>query len=212
MTGDARAETRGRPDFLSRFLDAVPLLILYFGLAALYAWQASRHPVPTIFTDELELTQLSRSVAETGEAARRGEPYGLPTLVAYVLAPVWWLGTAASAYAAGKVVLVLAMTATIFPAYGLARTVVSKWYALAAAGAAVAVPALAYSPILVEEPLAYPLSTLSLWLIVRLLAHPTWWRLAAAVGVSAAAMLTRTQLSVLFAVLGLGLLWLGWES
>jgi hypothetical protein len=212
MTSDARVDTEGRPDFLSRFLDAVPLLILYFGLAALYAWQASRHPVPTIFTDELELTQLSRSVAETGEAARRGEPYGLPTLVAYVLAPVWWLGTAAGAYAAGKVVLVLAMTAAVFPAYGLARTVVSKWYALAAAGTAVAVPALAYSPILVEEPLAYPLSTLSLWLIVRLLAHPTRWRLAAAVGASAAAMLTRTQLSVLFAVLGLGLLWLGWES
>ena len=52
------------------------------------------------------------------------------------------------------------MTATVFPAYGLARMVVPKWYALAAAGASVAVPALAYSPILVEEPLAYPLSTL----------------------------------------------------
>ena len=51
------------------------------------------------------------------------------------------------------------MTATVFPAYGLARMVVPKWYALAAAGASVAVPALAYSPILVEEPLAYPVST-----------------------------------------------------
>jgi hypothetical protein len=212
MTAGSRAEAGRSPDFLSRFLDAVPLLVLYFGLAALYAWQASRHPVPTIFTDELELTQLSRSISETGEPARRGEPYGPATLVAYVLAPVWWLGTAASAYATSKVVLVLAMTATLFPAYALARTVVPRWYALAAGGAAVAVPALAYSPILVEEPLAYPLSTLSLWLIARLLAHPTWWRLAAAVGVSAAATLTRTQLAVLFAVLGLGLLWLAWES
>jgi hypothetical protein len=59
-----------RPDFLSRFLSAVPLLVVYFGLAALYAWQASRRPVPTIFTDELELTQLARSIAETGEPAR----------------------------------------------------------------------------------------------------------------------------------------------
>ena len=33
-----------RPDFLSRFLSAVPLLVVYFGLAALYAWQASRRP------------------------------------------------------------------------------------------------------------------------------------------------------------------------
>ena len=202
----------GRRGLADRFLDAFPLLVLYFGLSALYAWQASRHPVPTIFTDEIELTQLARSIAETGEPARRGVPYGPASLVAYLLAPVWWLGSAASAYAAAKLLLVLSMTAVVFPAYGLARMVVPRWYALAAAGAAGAVPAFAYSPILVEEPLAYPLSTLALWLIVRLLARPSWGRLGAAAGAAAAAALTRTQLSVLFACLALGLLWLGWES
>ena len=93
----AAAGREPRPDFFARFLSAVPLLVVYFGLAALYAWQASRRPVPTIFTDELELTQLARAIAETGEPARRGEPYGLATLVAYVLAPVWWLGSASAA-------------------------------------------------------------------------------------------------------------------
>jgi hypothetical protein len=197
---------------LARLQGAVPLLVVYFGLAALYAWQASRRPVPTIFTDELELTQLSRSIAETGEAARRGEPYGLATLVAYFLAPVWWLGSVSAAYATAKVLLVLAMTATIFPAYALARLVVPPWYALAAAGGATAVPALAYAPIFVEEPLAYPLSTLALWLIARVLVQPTWGRAAAALAVSGAAALTRTQLAVLFAVLALALLWLAWTS
>ena len=209
---DARGRSESRPDFFARFESVVPLLVLYFGLAALYAWQASRHPVPTIFTDELELTQLSRAISETGEPARRGEPYGLATLVAYVLAPVWWLGSATSAYAAAKLVLVLAMTATVFPAYGLARLVVPRWYALAAAGAATTVPALAYSAILVEEPLAYPLATLGLWLIARALVNPSWGRVAVAAAASAAAALTRTQLAVLFAILVLGLLWLGWES
>ena len=151
----------------ARLQSAIPLLVVYFALAALYAWQASRRPVPTIFTDELELRQLSRAIAETGEPARRGVPYGLASLVAYFLAPVWWLGSTTSAYATAKLLLVLAMTATIFPAYGLARLVVRPWYALAAAGAAVAVPALAYSPIFVDEPLAYPLSTLALWLIAQ---------------------------------------------
>jgi hypothetical protein len=190
----------------------MPLLIVYFALAALYAWQASRHPVPTIFTDELELTLLSRAIAETGEPARRGEPYGLATLVAYFLAPVWWLASTSTAYAAAKLLLVLAMTATVFPAYALARLVVSRWYALAAAGGATAVPALAYSTIIVEEPLAYPMSTLTLWLIARALVGPTWMRVAVAAVASAAAALTRTQLAILFAVLVLGLLWLGWES
>src|SRR3990172_3866774 len=197
---------------LARLQGAIPLLVVYFGLAALYAWQASRHPVPTIFTDELELTQLSRAIADTGEAARRGEPYGLATLVAYVLAPVWWLGTASAAYATAKVVLVLAMTATLFPADALARLVVSPWYALAAATGATIVPALAYSPILVEEPLAYPLGTLALWLIARVLVEPGWGRVALALVASGAAAWTRTRLAVLFAVLVLSLLWLAWDS
>ena len=195
-----------------RLLGAIPLLCAYFGLAALYAWQASRHPVPTIFSDEIELTWIARSIAETGVPTRRGDPYGSAPLVAYFLAPVWWLGSASAAYAAAKLLLVLAMTATIFPAYALARMVVPKWYAFGAAVGATAVPALAYSPILVEEPLAYPLSTLALWLIARVLVERTWSRIGLAVLASTAAMLTRTQLSILFVVLILGLAWLGWQS
>ena len=212
MSQPRRPGTRRPPDFFSRFQSALPLLIVYFALAALYAWQASRRPVPTIFTDELELTQLSRAIAETGEAARRGVPYSHPTLVAYLLAPVWWLGSTSAAYATAKIVLVLAMTATLFPAYALARLVLPPWYALAAAGGSVAVPALAYSPILVEEPLAYPLATLSLWLIARVLVRRSRGRIALAVLASAAATLTRTQLAVLFVVLVLGLLWHAWQS
>jgi len=201
-----------RPTLSERLVAAIPLLTLYFGLAALYAWQASRHPVPTIYSDEIELAWLSRSISETGEAARRGDPYGLATLVAYFLAPVWWVGSAATGYAAAKLLLVLAMTATVFPAYALARLVVPPWYALAAAGGATIVPALAYSPILVEEPLAYPLATLALWLIARVYVEPTWGRAGLAVLACAAAMLTRTQLSILFALFVLGLLWLCWQS
>ena len=203
------SQRRGASD---RLLAAIPLLTLYFGLAALYAWQASRHPVPTIYSDEIELAWLSRSIAETGEAARRGDPYGLATLVAYFLAPVWWIGSAATGYAAAKLLLVLAMTATVFPAYALARLVVPPWYALAAAGGATIVPALAYSPILVEEPLAYPLATLALWLIARVYVDPTWGRAGLALLACTAAMLTRTQLSILFALFVLGLLWLCWQS
>src|SRR6187401_751400 len=156
---------------------------------------------------------LARAIAHTGEPARRGVPYdSFATLVASLLAPVWWLGSAAQSYATAKLVLVLAMTATVFPAYGLARMVVPKWYALAAAAAAVAVPALAYAPFLVEEPLAYPVATLALWLIARSLERLTWGRAAAAFAASAAAALTRTQLAVLFAVFALGLLWLAWDS
>jgi hypothetical protein len=129
-----------------------------------------------------------------------------------VLAPAWWLGSTTAAYAAAKLLLVLAMTATVFPAYLLARLVVSRWYALGAAAASVAVPALAYSPILVEEPLAYPLSTLALWLVARSLTHPTWGAVALAGLACAAAFLTRTQLVVLVAVYVLAAIWVALES
>ena len=128
----------------------------------------------------------------------------MATLVAYFLAPAWWFGSAATGYAAAKLLLVLAMTATIFPAYGLARLVVPRWYALAAATGATVVPALAYSPILVEEPLAYPLSTTALWLIARVYAEPSWGRAGLAVLACTAAFLTRTQLSILFPLFALG--------
>jgi len=202
----------GRPDALARLQKATPLLVVYFALAALYTWEASRRPVPSLFTDEGEMAQLSRAIAHTGEAARRGVPYGLASLVAYFLAPVWWLGTTAAQYSAAKLLLVLTMTATVFPAYALARLVVSPWYALAAAGGATAVPALAYSPFLVEEPLAYPLTTLALLLIARALVRPSWGRVLAAAIASGAAAATRTQLAVLFVVLALGLLWIAWQS
>ena len=212
MTQAALARGRRRPDLWTRLQPAIPLLVVYFALAALYAWQASQRLAPTIFTDEVELGQLSRAISETGEAARRGEPYGRATLVAYLLAPVWWLGSTATAYATAKLVLVLAMTAAVFPAFALARLVVPYWYAVGAAGAAVAVPAFAYSPVLVEEPVAYPLATLALWLIARALVRPGWKWVGAAVLASAVAALARTQLSILLVVLGLGLLWLAWQS
>ena len=139
-------------------------------------------------------------------------PYGLASLVAYFLAPVWWLGTTAAQYSAAKLLLVLTMTATVFPAYALARLVVSPWYALAAAGGATAVPALAYSPILVEEPLAYPLATLALFLIARSLVRPRLENASSRGDRVGRGRGHSDQLVVLFAVLALGLVWIAWQS
>ena len=212
MTTAAAPRVRTRADLLARVQPAVPLLVVYLVFAGLYAWQASERPVPTIFTDESEMGLLSRSIAETGEPARRGVPYWSASLVAYFLAPVWWLGSTTAAYATAKLLLVLAMTATAFPAFFLARLVVPYRYAVGVAAGAVAVPAFAYAPILVEEPLAYPLATLTFLLVARTLVEPSWRRAALAAAVAAIATLTRTQLSILFVVLALSLLWLAWDS
>jgi hypothetical protein len=187
--------------------------VAYLALVALYAWQAWQRQTPTLFSDEIEFTQLSRSIADTGRAALRGgEPARGVSLYNYLAAPAWWFDRVDEAYGAVKLLGVLLMTATIFPAYGLARLVVRRPYALFAAVAAAAAPALTYSPFLVEEPLAYPVSTLALFLIGRAGITPTIRSIALATAVCVVAVYVRTQLAVLLPVLALVLLATLWRG
>ena len=185
---------------------------VYLLLATLVLWQAWRRETPTIFTDELEMTQLSRSIASAGEPARRGVPLGFTTLVPWLTAPFWWIDSTQTAYAAIRSFQALVMAATLFPAYAIARFAVGRPWALFAATAAIATPALSYAPILVEEPFAYPASAVALWTILRAVAAPTGRTIALAAAATVVAMAIRSQLVALPAVLVLGLLAVAWQS
>ncbi len=206
-----------------RLLAAVPLLSIFLWLAIIYMIQAWAHKTPWLFGDELELTQLSRAIADTGHAARRGAPYSFTTLWTYVLAPVWLIDNLHAAYATVKYLTVIVMTATVFPAYGIARLFVGRRPALFVAAASAAIPAVAYSSMIVEEPFAYFWSTLALFLILRapvvivsaVLGHRSLqWNYATRLykgrmldlGVDAAGALT-IGLGVLPGVAGLAVLW-----
>jgi hypothetical protein len=143
---------------------------------------------------------------------RGGEPALETALYAYLAAPAWWLGDVSDAYGAIKFLGVLLMTGAIFPAYGLARLWLDRPYALFAAVATAAAPALSYSPFLVDEPLAYTASALGLFLIGRLAVAPTWGRGLLAFAGCLVALLVRSQLVVLFAVLGGVLAFHAWRS
>ena len=195
-----------------RILAAVPILSVFLWLCIVYAVEAWAHATPWLFSDELELTQLARSIADTGHPARRGAPYGFHTLWTYLMAPAWLIDDTQRAYDAVKYLGTIVMTATFFPAYGIARTMVGRWPALFAAAAAAAIPALAYSSIMVVEPLAYPYSTLCLFLIVRTLITPTRWWIAGTVVACAVAPAVRDELGVLTAVVLLAAALLIWQS
>ena len=180
----------------------IGLILVYAGTAALAIWQASTHPSPTIFTDEIEMTQLARSIADTGHATLRGMPYGhLAPLAAYLSAPFWLIDDVPTAYWWIKTSNALLMASAVFPAYALARLAVSRRWALFAAAGTGLSPALAYAPILVKEPTAYPTATLALFLIARYVARPTVWSFLLAVGGCALGLLAKSQLLVLFGVL-----------
>ncbi|HEX6701306.1 MAG TPA: hypothetical protein VF101_11295, partial [Gaiellaceae bacterium] len=198
--------------WLDRVSAALPLATVFFWLCVVYGFEAWLHGTPWLFTDELELTQLSRAIAETGHAARRGDPHSFGTLYTYLLAPAWWLSSTESAYSAAKYIGVFAMTCTLFPAYGLARMVVGPRPALFAGAASAAIPAFLYASMFVPEPLAYPYSTLCLFLIVKALVKRSGWWIGGAALACAVAPLVRAELTVLpavFVLAALGLWWTG---
>jgi hypothetical protein len=198
--------------FADRVLAAVPLLSIFLWLCIVYAVEAWAHSTPWLFGDELELTQLSRAIAATGHAARRGEPHSFDTLWTYVMAPAWRIHNVHTAYATVKYLAVLIMMLTAFPAYALARQLVGRVPALFVAAASCVIPAMAYSSMLVEEPLAYPYSTLCLFLIFRTLLRPTPRWIAATIVAAVVAPFVRGELVVVWAVLALALAFMGWRT
>jgi hypothetical protein len=198
--------------FADRLLAAVPLLSIFLWLSIVYAVEAWAHSTPWLFGDELELTQLSRAIALTGHAARRGEPHSFDTLWTYVMAPAWRIHNVHTAYATVKYTAALIMMLTAFPAYALARHVVGRTAALFVAAASCVIPAMAYSSMLVEEPLAYPYSTLCLFLIFRTLVRPTRWWIVGTIAAAIVAPFVRGELVVLWAVIVLALLFLVWQT
>lgn len=197
---------------LERVSAALPVLTVFAWLCLVYGVEAWLHGTPWLFTDELETAQLSRAVAATGHAARRGEAHPFGSLYVFLIAPAWWLHSVLDAYSTIKYLGVAVMTSVVFPAYWLARTIVSPRPALFAAGASAAIPAFLYASMLLPEPLAYPYSALCLFLIVKALSTRSAWWIAGAALASAVAPAVKTQLAVVPAVYVLAALGLAWNG
>jgi len=163
-----RAEPRRRT-LVDRLLAAFPVVALTLVVLAFYAVEAWSRKTPWVFSDELEWTQLSRSIATTGEAARRGEPIYFKSLYAYLIAPFWWIHSTAAAYSAIKYANAVVMSLAAVPSYLLARMLVSRRGAVVVALGSVAVPGMAYATSIVSDVLGYPYYALCSLLGVRAL-------------------------------------------
>lgn len=201
-----------------RLLTVLPLLSVYLWLCVVYVVEVWARATPWLFGDELEMTQLSRAIADTGHAAERGAPMRAHSLYNYLIAPVWLIQHVPTAYAGVKYLDVLVMTAAVFPTYFLARLVVGRRAALFAAAGAGAIPSLAYTGYIVEENLAYPYAALCFYLIAKAIAElhggsPAVRRWgAAAVLASIVAPFVRGELAVVPAIAALGLIFAAWTS
>src|ERR1044071_7108452 len=176
--------------------DALPVVTVFAWLCLIYGWEAWGTSALWLNSDEIEHAQLSPAVAAKGHAAWRNAPHSFDSLYVYLIAPVWWLHDTAQAYGLAKAIGVVAMSAVVFPVYLLARTLVSRgWAPFAAAGAAT-IPALAYSSMLLLEPVAYPWTALCFFLVARALVTRRRGPIAAAAAACLVAPLIRSQLSM----------------
>jgi hypothetical protein len=196
---------------LDRALALTPVIGVALVVVTFYAVEAWVRKTPWVFTDELEWTQISRSLADTGHAARRTEPIYFKSLYPYLIAPLWWIQSTGTAYAAIKYLNAIVMTSAAIPSYLLARMLVSRRAALVVALLSVAIPGMFYASSLIPEVLAYPWYALCSWLIVRALTTRRRLDVAVAALASLAALAVRSPqlftVSISFAAAGAGL-WL----
>ena len=174
---------------------------LAFVVLAFYGIEASLRKTPWLFTDELEWSQLSRSIASTGQAARRGQPHSFESLYSYLIAPAWWIHSTATAYEAIKFLNVVVMCLAAVPVYLLGRMLIPRGAALVVALLSIAIPAMAYTSSIVPEALAYPWFALEALLAVRLLARPSWGRAVPAVAFAVGGLWVRSEFVTLTASL-----------
>jgi len=184
------------PSRLDRFLAAIPYAVAALVVLALLSWEASIRKTPTIFGDELEWTQISRAIADTGHAARRGEPIGFKSLYPYLIAPFWWIHTTSTAYAVIKYVDTALMALAAVPAYLIARLLVPRRIAFAAALCTLCSTAFFYGAFLIPEVAAFPMFALCAWITIRALARGGVRWLVAAALLDLAAPLVRGELVI----------------
>ncbi|HKP19066.1 MAG TPA: glycosyltransferase family 39 protein [Gaiellaceae bacterium] len=156
---------------------------------------ARRIVAPWIMVDELIYSELAKSFADTGRFLLRGEStaaYGFvyPALIS----PAWALfDRIPQAYAAAKLINSVVVSLAAVPAYLLARRVLSRPYALAAAMLSMSVPTLLFAGMLMTENAFYPAFLLAALATVLWLERPDWRRTGFVLAATVLAFLTRAQ-------------------
>ncbi len=177
----------------------------------LYALLSLGADGPRVHPDEVRYLIAASSLVEGEGLALRGQDYGFGPLLPLVLAAILWVaGSVDAAYDWFKAANALFFALTAVPTYLLARRLVSQWWAVLAAGLAIAIPSSISVATVMTESLSYLTTMWALYAIAMALERPTVLRQLAVLGTVAAALLTRTQFGILYVtwVGALACLWL----
>lgn len=178
---DRSAATRVRRDGLKAAADAHPALATVGALVVLAIASTGLRAVlvhwvrgPFVFMDELGYERMALSFARTGHFSLFGKAgLAYSPLYPIVLSPVYALTSSAqTAYEWVKIENSLLLSLSVFPIYGIARSVLSRGRSVGVAGLSLVAPLMLYSGFEMSESLAYPLSLLAIWLMLRAVRRP----------------------------------------
>ncbi len=158
-------------------------------------------PTPWIAPDEMIYGIVGRTLYGSGRLAIENAHSDFYSLVypALIGGPLAWLSPQRG-YEVAKALGAISMSLAAVPAYLWARSVVSKRSAVLVAALTLALPAFAYSGLLMTETVFYPLLVLVCWIAALTLVAPTRRNQLLLVGLVAVAVLTRLQAGVLVLV------------
>jgi hypothetical protein len=135
--------------------------------------------IPRVFGDELIYSGIAKSLAAGSGLALRGVDIGLGygPLYPLALSPVYRLADdGAEAFLGVQTLNALLMSLTAVPAFYLAGRVVTPGWSLVVAALSVAVPAMAYSSLVMTEALFYPGFVATCLTLTLALERPTRFR------------------------------------
>jgi hypothetical protein len=166
-----KAEARAHPTLVT----VAALVALAAVSAGLHVFLVGRVPGPFVFMDELGYERMARSFAHTGHFSLFGKGgLAYSPLYPIVLSPVYALTSSLhTAYEWAKVVNAVLLSLSVFPVYGIARSVLSRGRSIGVAALSLLAPLMLYSGFEMSESLAYPLCLLAMWTMLRAARRPS---------------------------------------
>jgi hypothetical protein len=164
-------------------------------------WLTRKVAAPWIMGDELEYSELAKSVESSGHFLFKGVSYPLPSIYPILIAPAWAATSMKTTYALAKTLNVLMMTTSGIPFYLWARRLVSGWHAVIGTALLLVLPSFAFTGTLMTENAALPAVLLALFLMALALERPTIPVQIATFAAIALASAIRLQALVLLLVL-----------
>jgi hypothetical protein len=155
---------------------------------------------PFVFMDELGYARMAQSFAHTGHFTLFGKGgLAYSPLYPVVLSPIYALTSSAhTAYESAKVVNAVLMSLAVFPVYGIARSVLDRPRAIGVAALSLAAPLMFYTGLEMSESVAYPLTLLAIWAMLRGVREPRLGNDALMLAAIALACTARLQQVALF--------------